>query len=263
MTRRYEDDFDRDNEWQSQRERNERRFRASREGQSGERSPGYGERSTGDYGSYGVYGERSYGGYDDRNRGYGSYDDSNRGYYSQQVAEPRRGQSSWDRERSRNESRSEGYESRWNESRPYPEWSQGFGLPTNPSVTPRGGFSGKGPRGYTRSDDRMREDVCDRLSWDDEVDASDITVTVKEGEVTLEGTVPDRHSKRRAEDITEKVMGVKDVHNRLKANKPLMKEVGDKLMGRETEEHGHAGSGTRNQPNSTGSSGYSNAQNNR
>jgi osmotically-inducible protein OsmY len=272
MTRRYEDDFDRsDDDWQSQRERNERRLRFGREGQSGERSQSYGgSQSYGErgYGGYGVYGERGASSYGERGAGsygnYGNYDERNRGYYSQQVAEPRRGDSAWERERPWNESRSQGSGSRWNEtSRPSSEWSQGFGISANPSATPRGGFSGKGPRGYTRSDDRVREDVCDRLSWDDEVDASDITVTVSQGEVTLEGSVPDRHSKRRAEDIAENVMGVKDVHNRLKANKGLMQEVGDKLMGRETEEHGHAGSGTRNQPNSTGSSGYSNAENNR
>jgi len=118
--------------------------------------------------------------------------------------------------------------------------------------TLRGGFAGRGPRNYTRSDDRIREDVCDRLSANDEVDASDITVTVQQGEVTLSGTTPDRHQKRLAEDIAEDVQGVKDVHNQLKANKGLMQEVGDKIMGREAETHGHAGSGTKNSP-STGS----------
>jgi len=112
----------------------------------------------------------------------------------------------------------------------------------------RGPFSGKGPRGYVRSDERIREDVSDRLSDDDELDASDITVTVSKSEVTLEGSVPDRHSKRRAEDIAESVSGVTEVHNRLRANKGLMQEVGDKLMGREAESGGHAGSGTRNAP---------------
>ena len=111
----------------------------------------------------------------------------------------------------------------------------------------RGPFFGKGPRGYVRSDERIREDVSDRLSDDDELDASDITVTVSGSEVTLEGSVPDRHSKRRAEDISESVSGVTEVHNRLRANKGLMQEVGDKLMGR-SETGGHAGSGTRNAP---------------
>jgi hypothetical protein len=111
-----------------------------------------------------------------------------------------------------------------------------------------GGFSGKGPKNYTRSDDRIREDVCDRLSYDDEVDASDITVTVQQGEVTLEGTVEDRRAKHRAEDIADSVNGVKDVHNRLRSRKGFIQEVGDRLMGREEEMMGHSGSGTRNAP---------------
>jgi hypothetical protein len=112
-----------------------------------------------------------------------------------------------------------------------------------------GGFYGKGPKGYTRSDERIREDVCDRLSADDELDASDITVTVSAGEVTLEGMVPDRRSKHRAEDLSDSVAGVTDVHNRLRAQKGLVKEVSDKLLGRDEPpaEH-HAGSGTRNSP---------------
>lgn len=111
------------------------------------------------------------------------------------------------------------------------------------------GFSGKGPKGYTRSDDRIREDVCDRLSADDELDASEITVVVSGGEVTLEGSVPDRRSKHRAEDLSDAVMGVQDVHNRLRAVRGIVKEVSDKLLGREEPQPGHhAGSGTRNNP---------------
>src|SRR5687767_13700993 len=52
-------------------------------------------------------------------------------------------------------------------------------------------FFGKGPKGYKRSDDRIREDVCDVLSegW---IDASDIEVRVSDSEVTLIGFVTDR-----------------------------------------------------------------------
>lgn len=108
---------------------------------------------------------------------------------------------------------------------------------------------GKGPKGYVRSDERIREDVCDRLSDDDEVDASDISVSVKAGEVLLEGTVVDRHCKHRAEDIAESVSGVRDVANRLKTRKSLMHELGDKLTGDDATEHrGHTGSGTKNSP---------------
>jgi hypothetical protein len=75
--------------------------------------------------------------------------------------------------------------------------------------------AGRGPKGYRRSDERIREEVCDRLTVDSDVDASELTVIVKDCEVTLEGTVDSRWMKRRAEDSTEDVPGVTQVHNRL------------------------------------------------
>ena len=48
---------------------------------------------------------------------------------------------------------------------------------------------GRGPKNYKRSDERIREDVCDRLSDDGMVDASEIEVKVSGAEVTLDGTV--------------------------------------------------------------------------
>ncbi len=74
---------------------------------------------------------------------------------------------------------------------------------------------GKGPKGYTRSDERIREDVCERL-METPLDASDVEVAVKDGEVTLTGTVRARHEKRIIEDITACVRGVHDVHNRIR-----------------------------------------------
>ena len=79
-----------------------------------------------------------------------------------------------------------------------------------------GQHRGKGPKGYTRSDDRIKEDINDRLSDDVFVDASSIDVTVDKGEVTLTGTVSTRSEKRRSEDIAEQVSGVKNVENRLR-----------------------------------------------
>jgi len=81
------------------------------------------------------------------------------------------------------------------------------------------GHFGKGPKGYTRSDERLKEEVSDRLMQNAEIDASNITVQVKDGEVTLEGTVDDRMDKRLAEDLVEDIMGVKDVTNRLKVQR--------------------------------------------
>ena len=79
----------------------------------------------------------------------------------------------------------------------------------------RGQHAGKGPEGYTRSAERMVEQVNERLTDDGRVDASMIQVSADDGEVTLSGTVSSRSQKRRAEDIAESVRGVDDVHNRL------------------------------------------------
>lgn len=77
-------------------------------------------------------------------------------------------------------------------------------------------YRGHGPKGYSRSDERIREDVCDRLSDDARVDASEIEVSVTGGEVTLTGTVNDRYAKRRAEDVTDDISGVKNVQNNIR-----------------------------------------------
>jgi hypothetical protein len=79
-------------------------------------------------------------------------------------------------------------------------------------------FFGKGPRGYKRSDDRIREDVCDRLS-DGYLDASEVEVDVQGGEVTLKGHVTHKQFKRMAEDIAEHVSGVQQVHNHIRVKR--------------------------------------------
>jgi osmotically-inducible protein OsmY len=75
---------------------------------------------------------------------------------------------------------------------------------------------GRGPRNYTRSDDRIRDDVNDRLTDDPHIDASDIEVTVSSREVTLSGHVGSRFEKRHAEDIADSVSGVSHVQNNLR-----------------------------------------------
>jgi len=81
-----------------------------------------------------------------------------------------------------------------------------------------GNFRGRGPKGYTRSDERIKDDVNDRLTDDYALDASEIDVQVNNGEVTLSGTVDSRYEKRRAEDVAESVSGVKNVENRLRVS---------------------------------------------
>jgi osmotically-inducible protein OsmY len=72
--------------------------------------------------------------------------------------------------------------------------------------------------GYTRSDERILEDACDALTEDWRVDARKIQVSVSNGEVTLEGTVPGRLQKRRAEDCVEDLSGVRHVQNNLRVD---------------------------------------------
>jgi osmotically-inducible protein OsmY len=93
------------------------------------------------------------------------------------------------------------------------------------STTIYGRFYGRGPKGYRRSDDRIREDVSEELFPNPEIDASEIEIQAQNGEVTLTGKVEDRHQKRLAEDIAEGVSGVKDVHNQLKVDKGFFAEL--------------------------------------
>lgn len=82
-----------------------------------------------------------------------------------------------------------------------------------------GPHSGRGPRGYQRNDQRIEEDICERLTQHGQIDAEDIQVQVKKGEVTLTGTVESRRTKRMAEDLIDSVSGVKDVHNQLRVQR--------------------------------------------
>jgi BON domain len=78
-----------------------------------------------------------------------------------------------------------------------------------------GPYVGVGPRGYRRSDERIREDVCERFAEHGQLDPSDVEVAVRGGEVLLTGSVATRTQKRLAEDIADRVFGVVEVQNHL------------------------------------------------
>lgn len=84
----------------------------------------------------------------------------------------------------------------------------------------RSGFKGKGPKGYIRSDDRLREDICEKLTDDAFIDASNIDVIISNAEVTLNGTVHSKEEKRRAEDLIDDIIGVNHVMNNLRVLSP-------------------------------------------
>jgi osmotically-inducible protein OsmY len=73
-----------------------------------------------------------------------------------------------------------------------------------------------GPKGYRRSDERMREDVCERLWHEQDLDVSNVEVESHDGTILLRGGVPERRMKHRIEDIAAECAGVKDVDNRLR-----------------------------------------------
>lgn len=100
----------------------------------------------------------------------------------------------------------------------------GYGTPGSWQTS--GPHTGKGPRDYRRSDDRIREDVNERLTQHGHIDARDIMVSVDNGEVTLSGTVDSRQTKRMAEDVAEGVSGVKDVHNRIRVRQAGQQDQG-------------------------------------
>ena len=84
------------------------------------------------------------------------------------------------------------------------------------------GHRGRGfrpPKGYQRSDERIHEDVSERLALQRWIDPSDIEVGVAKGEVTLTGTVRSREEKFHAEELVASVPGVTDVDNRLRVRR--------------------------------------------
>lgn len=99
-----------------------------------------------------------------------------------------------------------------------------------------GPHSGRGPKGYTRSPERILEDVAERLTDDPEVDASNIEVSVEGDVVVLRGRVYDRRQKRAAEDVVETVSGVRDVRNQLDVERGMLQELTDAVTGRSEEQ---------------------------
>jgi osmotically-inducible protein OsmY len=59
-------------------------------------------------------------------------------------------------------------------------------------------YRGVGPKGYRRSDPRVREHVCDQLLLDPYLDASRIVVRVANGRVVLTGSVPNQRMREAA-----------------------------------------------------------------
>ena len=85
----------------------------------------------------------------------------------------------------------------------------------------------RGPSNFQRLDHRVYEDVCQHLTDDDRIDASEIEVNVQGGEVTLTGKVRSRQAKRRATYVIEDISGVRDVHNNIRVEDDQTSSVPD------------------------------------
>jgi osmotically-inducible protein OsmY len=79
-----------------------------------------------------------------------------------------------------------------------------------------GKFYGRGPKGYKRSDESIKEEACELLFWSSDVDASEMEVSIADGCIFLDGFVPSRYAKKEAESMVEKIEGISDVFNRLR-----------------------------------------------
>lgn len=106
-----------------------------------------------------------------------------------------------------------------------------------------GKYSGVGPKGYKRSDERLTEEINEALTQHGELDASEIEVKVSDGAVTLSGSVNTRQCKRTAEDIVESISGVQDVQNQLRV-KQRGQQSGSQSESSKSSEAGHSRAAT-------------------
>lgn len=182
----------------------------------------YGQNQGGYGGNQGYYGAGNQGNY-----GYGGYQGGyggNQGYYGSNQGNFGRGFGNQ-------------YGNQDNFDQDY-GWEGDYGIPYDYTYTEYwlipGPETGNGPQGYQRGDNRIMEDVCDRLAQHGRIDAREINVDVKNGEVTLTGTVNNRNAKRMAEDVVESVMGVEDVHNNLKVKHQNKQSEGRQSSGQKS-----------------------------
>jgi osmotically-inducible protein OsmY len=96
---------------------------------------------------------------------------------------------------------------------------QGYGNQGSRGSTENQGMKGRPPRGYKRSDERIQDDICDRLMQQGHIDVGDIEVKVEGGEVTLSGTIESRALKHTVENLVDAVSGVQEIHNQLRVKR--------------------------------------------
>jgi osmotically-inducible protein OsmY len=84
-----------------------------------------------------------------------------------------------------------------------------------------------------KSDTEIERDVRDELSWNPDLDATDIAVSVKRGVVTLTGFVKSHTDKYEAEAAAKRVAGVAAVANDIEVRMPSTDERPDPEIARD------------------------------
>ncbi len=248
-------------------------------GQSGQGNYGQGGYGQGNYGQggsgqqgqygqggYGQYGQGNYGQYDQGGSGQRGYGQSNYGQGgTQQRSSHGYGQSDFGqptfRDWAHDEQGAGGYTggsgSSWGGRQQ--GWSgESFGG-SGGRTAEQGNAKRRSPKGYTRSDERIKEDVNDRLMQSWEIDPTDLEVAVSAGEVTLTGEVRTRDEKFRAEQLAESVLGVKDVTNQLRIKRTddsRRSDSGDSKQSTSGSTGSSASSGSSSDANNKQRSGY-------
>jgi len=90
---------------------------------------------------------------------------------------------------------------------------------------------GRGPKGYERSDERLREIICERLTDDPWIDASDVSIEVSNKTVRLTGSVNNRQTKYEIEELIERSTNVREIDNQLRVQSPQSRNRGDAGFG--------------------------------
>jgi hypothetical protein len=161
-------------------------------------------------------------------------------YYSPDWPYERSGQGR-DMQRSRDDDQNSHYRGYYSRSTTPFAYPGGQGYLYSESITLHGPYTGRGPKGYRRSDQQLIEEASQRLERDGDIDASDIEVTAEDGVITLRGTVPDRRTKRRAEECVESVYGARDVMNELRCGM----QGGEQSQGSQGSQASQRAQGTR------------------
>jgi hypothetical protein len=201
---------------------------------------GYGSSSGGGMGGYGqggygpssgsTYGQGGYGTYGGSQSGYGSSGQGMGGMGGQGRMGGYGASTGQGGSHGRSESRDWGRERHMGEGgRGHQEQQEheeggffhrmGEGIRNVFGMHDRGPFFGKGPKGYKRSDERIREECSEMIARQGWIDATDVDIKVQNGEVTLSGTVKEREHKRQLERMIEEISGVEDVRNEIRVKR--------------------------------------------